>query len=52
MAVPKKRTSKSRKNIRKFQWKVKASLQAKRALSAAFSLLKKRTEISIENNKD
>jgi large subunit ribosomal protein L32 len=52
MAVPKKRTSKSKKNIRKFQWKEKASLQAKRALSTALSLLKKRTEISIEKEKD
>jgi large subunit ribosomal protein L32 len=49
MAVPKKRTSKSKRDIRKFQWKEKASLQAKKALSTALSLLKKPTEINIEN---
>jgi large subunit ribosomal protein L32 len=52
MAVPKKRTSKSKRDIRKFQWKGKASLQAKKALSTALSLLKKRTEINIEEKKD
>nr|YP_009106249.1 ribosomal protein L32 [Binuclearia lauterbornii]AIT95039.1 ribosomal protein L32 [Binuclearia lauterbornii] len=40
MAVPKKRTSKSRKNIRKQCWKNKASIQAKKAISQAKSALK------------
>lgn len=40
MAVPKKRTSKSKKNIRKQVWKNKASLQAKKAISQAKSALK------------
>ena len=33
MAQPKKRTSKTRKNLRKSQWKAKASVEAKKALS-------------------
>jgi large subunit ribosomal protein L32 len=48
MAVPKKRTSKSKRDIRKFQWKQKASFQAKKALSIALSLLKKRSLIKSE----
>lgn len=48
MAVPKKRTSKSKRDIRKFQWKEKASLQAKKALSIALALLKKPTETNID----
>lgn len=48
MAVPKKKTSKSKRDIRKFQWKWKASFQAKKALSTALSLLKKQTEINKE----
>lgn len=39
MAVPKKRTSKSKKNIRKANWKKKATKQAEKALSLAFSAL-------------
>lgn len=39
MAVPKKRKSKSRKNMRKTTWKHKASSQAKKALSLAKSIL-------------
>jgi ribosomal protein L32 len=35
MAVPKKRTSKSKKNIRKSVWKNKAKKQAIKALSIA-----------------
>jgi ribosomal protein L32 len=42
MAVPKKRTSKSRKNIRKTKWKEKASQNSRKALSTALSLLKRR----------
>ena len=40
MAVPKKRTSKSKKNARKSVWKNKATKQAQKALSLAKSVLK------------
>ena len=40
MAVPKKRTSKSKKNIRKTEWIKKASSEAKKAISQAISTLK------------
>jgi ribosomal protein L32 len=57
MAVPKKRTSKSRRNIRKTKWKEKASQNSRKALSTALSLLKRRNKtenvispISDENN--
>ena len=39
MAVPKKRTSKTRKNLRKSQLKAKASIEAKKALSKAKMVL-------------
>jgi large subunit ribosomal protein L32 len=39
MAVPKKRTSKSKKNSRLSNWSKKAGIQAKRALSLAKSIL-------------
>nr|QUE29909.1 ribosomal protein L32 [Erythrocladia irregularis] len=39
MAVPKKRTSKSKKNSRKAQWKRQANLQAIKAFSLAKSVL-------------
>ena len=39
MAVPKKRTSKSRKNARKAVWKRKANKQAEKAFSLAKSVL-------------
>jgi large subunit ribosomal protein L32 len=39
MAVPKKRTSKSKKNLRKTQWKIKASFEAKKALGKAKTVL-------------
>jgi large subunit ribosomal protein L32 len=49
MAVPKKRTSKTRKNLRKANWKAKASIEAKKALSTAKlvlnSLSKEMTEL-------
>ena len=38
MAVPKKRTSKSRRDMRKTTWKRKALLQAKKAISLAKSI--------------
>ncbi len=40
MAVPKKRTSKSKKNLRKINWKRKALTKATEALSKAKSILK------------
>jgi large subunit ribosomal protein L32 len=39
MPVPKKRTSKSKKNSRLSTWTKKADIQAKRALSLAKSIL-------------
>lgn len=44
MAVPKKRTSKSKRNMRKATWKRKARLQAERALSLGKSVLTGRAE--------
>ena len=41
MAVPKKRTSKTKKNIRKSVWKNQINQQALKALSIGKSLLKK-----------
>nr|YP_010536801.1 ribosomal protein L32 [Helicotheca tamesis]UYC30588.1 ribosomal protein L32 [Helicotheca tamesis] len=40
MAVPKKRTSKSKKNARKANWKRKASKAAEKSLSLAKSILR------------
>lgn len=40
MAVPKKRTSKSKKNSRKATWKRKADKTAQKALSLAKSVLR------------
>ena len=39
MPQQKKRTSKTRKNLRKSQWKAKASVEAKKALSKAKMVL-------------
>jgi len=39
MAAPKKRTSKTRKNLRKSQWKAKATIEAKKALATAKMVL-------------
>ena len=39
MAVPKKKTSKSKRNSRKATWKHKAAIQAERALSLGKSVL-------------
>lgn len=41
MAVPKKRTSKSKKRIRKRSWKEKYILQAKKSFSKAKSIVNK-----------
>lgn len=38
MAVPKKKTSKSRRDMRKATWKKKALIQAQKALSLAKSI--------------
>ena len=43
MAVPKKRTSKSKKNSRKATWKKKADTAAQKALSLAKSVLRGQT---------
>lgn len=51
MAVPKHRTSKSKRNQRKAQWKRKASFKAVRALSMAKSVLSKRSNSYIYNGK-
>ena len=40
MAVPKKRTSKSKKNSRKSNWKRKGSKAAQKSLSLAKSMLR------------
>ena len=43
MAVPKKRTSKAKKNARKANWKRKASKAAQTSLSLAKSMLRGKT---------
>jgi large subunit ribosomal protein L32 len=43
MAVPKKRTSKSKKNTRKHQWKRKCYKTAQKSLSLAKSMLRGKT---------
>lgn len=43
MAVPKKRTSKSKKNARKANWKRKALVAAQKSLSQAKSMLNGKT---------
>jgi large subunit ribosomal protein L32 len=49
MAVPKKRTSKSKKNSRLANWTNKANLQAARALSLAKSILSGKSTSFISN---
>ena len=54
MAVPKKRTSKAKKNARKANWKGKASKTAQKSLSLAKSMLRGKTtsfvySVSIED---
>ncbi|CAM9106223.1 unnamed protein product [Chrysoparadoxa australica] len=49
MAVPKKRTSRTRKNTRKAVWKRKANKQAEKALSLAKSILKSKQTSFIYN---
>lgn len=43
MAVPKKRTSKSKKNARKANWKRKGAQAAQKSLSLAKSMLRGKT---------
>jgi large subunit ribosomal protein L32 len=43
MAVPKKRTSKAKKNSRKANWKRKAAKSAEKSLSLAKSILRGKT---------
>lgn len=50
MAAPKKRTSKTRKNLRKTQWKLKAAIEAKKALAIAKMVLNSLSnETSVSN---
>ena len=49
MAVPKKRTSKSKKNSRLANWNNKANIQAKRAFSLAKSILSGNSTSFISN---
>ena len=49
MAVPKKRTSKSKKNSRLANWTNKANIQAKRALSLAKAILSGNSTSFISN---
>jgi large subunit ribosomal protein L32 len=44
MAVPKKKTSKSKRDMRRATWKRKAALQAQRALSLGKSVLTGRSK--------
>ena len=50
MAVPKKRTSKTKKNTRKANWKQKAKISTDKALSLAKSILKEKTTSFIYYN--
>ena len=49
MAVPKKRTSKSKKNARKANWKRKGYKVAQKSLSLAKSMLRGKTTSFIYN---
>lgn len=49
MAVPKKRTSKSKKNSRLANWTNKADVQARKALSLAKSILSGKSTSFISN---
>nr|QUE28728.1 ribosomal protein L32 [Porphyrostromium japonicum] len=50
MAVPKKRTSKSKKNSRKANWKKQANVQARQAFSLAQSVLTGKSKSFIYNS--
>nr|YP_009027491.1 50S ribosomal protein L32 [Neoporphyra perforata]AGQ17046.1 50S ribosomal protein L32 [Neoporphyra perforata]AHB34985.1 50S ribosomal protein L32 [Neoporphyra perforata]AHB35194.1 50S ribosomal protein L32 [Neoporphyra perforata]AIA19356.1 50S ribosomal protein L32 [Neoporphyra perforata]AIA19565.1 50S ribosomal protein L32 [Neoporphyra perforata] len=49
MAVPKKRTSKAKKNARKANWKNQARFEAQKALSLARSVLTRKSNGFIYN---
>jgi large subunit ribosomal protein L32 len=49
MAVPKKRTSKAKKNARKANWKRKAFHAAQKSLSLAKSMLRGKTTSFVYN---
>lgn len=51
MAVPKKRTSKTKKNIRKSVWKNKINQQALKAVSIGKSLLNKTMKVDKDKDK-
>ncbi|MDG2989932.1 50S ribosomal protein L32 [Candidatus Synechococcus calcipolaris G9] len=44
MACPKKKTSKSKRSMRRAEWKRQASFQAKKALSIGKSILTERAQ--------
>ena len=50
MAVPKKKTSKTKRNQRKAHWKRKASLEAQKALSLGKSVLTGRSNSFVYPN--
>ncbi|MDJ0727248.1 MAG: 50S ribosomal protein L32 [Prochloraceae cyanobacterium] len=52
MAVPKKKTSKSKRNHRKAHWKRKAALEAQKALSLGKSVLTGRSNSFVYPSKD
>lgn len=52
MPVPKKRTSKSKKNSRLSNWTKKANIQAKKALSLAKSILNGEATSFVSNVND
>ena len=52
MAVPKKRTSKSKKNARKANWKRKGYKAAQQSLSLAKSMLRGKTTSFVYPEKD
>ena len=49
MAVPKKRTSKAKKNARKANWKKKGKQAAQKSLSLAKSMLRGKTTSFVYN---
>ena len=49
MAVPKKRTSKAKKNARKANWKRKSYFAAQKSLSLAKSMLRGKTTSFVYN---
>jgi large subunit ribosomal protein L32 len=52
MAVPKKKTSKSKRDHRKAHWKHKAALEAQKALSLGKSVLTGRSNSFVYSTKD